>query len=232
MKICGLQKTTLLDFPGHVVATVFTGGCNFRCPFCHNSELLPGTVDAEYETGEVLDFLRKRKGILEGVCITGGEPTLQPDLEDFIRSVRELGLLVKLDTNGYKPDQLRDLCGKGLLDFVAMDIKAGRSRYAAAAGVDGMRLERIDESIRFLLEGSVPYEFRTTVVRGLHTEEDFKEIGPWIKGCGDYYLQNFTESGQVLEPGVFSGFGKEELEGFAQLVRPYVGRATLRGIDY
>ena len=232
MKICGLQKTTLLDFPGHVAATVFTGGCNFRCPFCHNSELLPGTVEAEYETGEVLDFLRKRKGILEGVCITGGEPTLQPDLEDFIRSVRELGLLVKLDTNGYKPDLLRDLCGKGLLDFVAMDIKAGRSRYATAAGVDGMRLERIDESIRFLLEGSVPYEFRTTVVRGLHTDEDFKEIGPWIKGCGDYYLQNFTESGQVLEPGVFSGFGKEELEGFAQLVRPYVGRAALRGIDY
>lgn len=232
MKICGLQKTTLLDFPGHVAATVFTGGCNFRCPFCHNSELLPGTVEAEYETGEVLDFLRKRKGILEGVCITGGEPTLQPDLEDFIRSVRELGLLVKLDTNGYKPDLLRDFCRKGLLDFVAMDIKAGRSHYAATAGVDGMRLERIDESIRFLLEGSVPYEFRTTVVRGLHTEEDFREIGPWIQGCGNYYLQNFTESGQVLEPGVFSGFGKEELEGFAELVRPYVGQAALRGIDY
>ena len=232
MKICGLQKTTLLDFPGHVAATVFTGGCNFRCPFCHNSELLPGTVEAEYETGEVLDFLRKRKGILEGVCITGGEPTLQPDLEDFIRSVRELGLLVKLDTNGYKPDLLRDFCRKGLVDFVAMDIKAGRSHYAAAACVDGMRLERIDESIRFLLEGSVPYEFRTTVVRGLHTEEDFREIGPWIQGCGNYYLQNFTESGQVLEPGVFSGFGKEELEGFAELVRPYVGQAALRGIDY
>ena len=232
MKICGLQKTTLLDFPGHVASTVFTGGCNFRCPFCHNSELLPGTVEAEYETGEVLDFLRKRKGILEGVCITGGEPTLQPDLEDFIRSVRELGLLVKLDTNGYKPDLLRDFCRKGLVDFVAMDIKAGSSHYAAAAGVDGMRLERIDESIRFLLEGSVPYEFRTTVVRGLHTEEDFREIGPWIQGCGNYYLQNFTESGQVLEPGVFSGFGKEELEGFAELVRPYVGQAALRGIDY
>ena len=173
-----------------------------------------------------------KRQILEGVCITGGEPTLQPDLEDFIRSVRELGLLVKLDTNGYKPDLLRDFCRKGLLDFVAMDIKAGRSHYAAAAGVDGMRLERIDESIRFLLEGSVPYEFRTTVVRGLHTEEDFREIGPWIQGCGNYYLQNFTESGQVLEPGIFSGFGKEELEEFAELVRPYVGQAALRGIDY
>ena len=139
MKICGLQKTTLLDFPGHVAATVFTGGCNFRCPFCHNSELLPGTVEAEYETGEVLDFLRKRKGILEGVCITGGEPTLQPDLEDFIRSVRELGLLVKLDTNGYKPDLLRDLCGKGLLDFVAV----GTHRRAHPVSAGGQRALRV-----------------------------------------------------------------------------------------
>lgn len=232
MKICGLQKTTLLDFPGHVAATIFTGGCNFRCPFCHNSDLLPGSIEAEYETEEVMEFLAKRKGILEGVCITGGEPTLQPDLEDFIRRVRELGLLVKLDTNGYKPDLLKDLCGKGLLDFVAMDIKAGRSNYMAAAGVDGMRLERIDESIRFLLSGDVPYEFRTTVVKGIHTVADFREIGPWIEGCGKYFLQNFTESGQVLEPGIFSGFEKEELEGFAGIVRPFVGNAALRGIDY
>lgn len=232
MKICGLQKTTLLDFPGHVAATIFTGGCNFRCPFCHNSDLLPGSVEAEYETEEVLGFLAKRKGILEGVCITGGEPTLQPDLEDFIRRVRDLGLLVKLDTNGYKPDLLKDLCGKGLLDFVAMDIKAGRSNYMTVAGVDGMRMERIDESIRFLLSGDVPYEFRTTVVKGLHTEADFREIGPWIAGCGKYFLQNFTESGQVLEPGIFSGFEKEELEGFAEIVRPFVGEVTLRGIDY
>lgn len=232
MKICGLQKTTLLDFPGHVAATIFTGGCNFRCPFCHNSELLPGSIEAEYEAEEVLGFLAKRKGILEGVCITGGEPTLQPDLEDFIRRVRELGLLVKLDTNGYKPDLLKDLCGKGLLDFVAMDIKAGRGNYMAAAGVDGMRLERIDESIRFLLGGNVPYEFRTTVVKEIHTEADFREIGPWIEGCGKYFLQNFTESGQVLEPGIFSGFEKEELERFAEIVRPFVGEVSLRGIDY
>ena len=232
MEIQGLQKMTLLDYPGKVACTVFLGGCDLRCPFCHNGELVEGEAPAALNDGELTAFLKKRQGLLDGVCVTGGEPLLRPELEGLLSQIKSLGFPVKLDTNGYKPDLLRDLCGKRLLDFVAMDIKAGRSRYAAAAGVDGMRLERIDESIRFLLEGSVPYEFRTTVVRGLHTEEDFKEIGPWIKGCGDYYLQNFTESGQVLEPGVFSGFGKEELEGFAQLVRPYVGRAALRGIDY
>mgnify|MGYP003034361257 CR=1 FL=1 len=180
----------------------------------------------------MLEFLAKRRGILEGVCITGGEPTLQPDLEDFIRRVRDLGLLVKLDTNGYKPELMKNLCEKGLLDFVAMDIKAGRSSYTTVAGVDGMRLERIDESIRFLLSGGVPNEFRTTAVKGLHTEKDFREIGPWIEGCEKYYLQNFTESGQVLEPGVYAGFEKEELERFAAIVKPYVGEVALRGIDY
>lgn len=231
MKICGLQKTTLLDFPGHVAATIFTGGCNFRCPFCHNSELLPGSVEAEYSQQEILEFLRRRSGILEGVCITGGEPTLQPDLEAFIRSVREIGLLVKLDTNGYRTATLRDLCEKGLLDYVAMDIKAGRDNYANAAGVDGLNLDRIDESIKFLIQGPVPCEFRTTVVRGLHTEADFRQIGPWIAGCERYYLQNFTDSGQVLEPERFAGFPALELERFAEIVRPFVGSVSLRGID-
>lgn len=232
MKICGLQKTTLLDFPGHVAATIFTGGCNFRCPFCHNSGLLTGSAEVAYSAEEVLGFLRKRRGILEGVCITGGEPTLQGDLEDFIHKVRELGLMVKLDTNGYRPEILKGLCKKGLLDCVAMDIKAARSHYREVAGVDGLTMERIDESIQFLIHGSVPYELRTTVVKGLHTEEDFKEIGPWIEGCERYFLQSFTEAGEVLEPGVFSAFSREELEGFAALVRPYVGSVALRGIDY
>lgn len=232
MKICGLQKTTLLDFPGHVAATIFTGGCNFRCPFCHNSGLLPGSVNAAYSDEEVLGFLRKRKGILEGVCLTGGEPTLQGDLEDFIHKVRELGLMVKLDTNGYRPDILKELCKKGLLDCVAMDIKAARGHYCEVAGIDGLDMARIDESIRFLIHGSVPYELRTTVVKGLHTETDFREIGPWIEGCERYFLQSFTEAGEVLEPGVFSAFSVEELEGFAALVRPYVGSVALRGIDY
>lgn len=232
MKICGLQKTTLLDFPGRVAATIFTGGCNFRCPFCHNSELLDFGAP-EYDSEEaVFAFLNKRKGILKGVCITGGEPTLQPDLEDFIRRVRSMGLAVKLDTNGYRPDVLKDLCRKGLLDCAAMDIKAGREHYGEAAGIPGLAMERIDESIEFLLSGTLPYEFRTTVVRGLHTSEDFRQIGPWIKGCPEYYLQCFSESGQVLVPGVYSDFTKDEMLSFADLARPYVGRVSLRGIDY
>lgn len=232
MKICGLQKTTLLDFPGHVAATIFTGGCNFRCPFCHNSGLLPGSLEAEYEETEVLDFLKKRKGILEGVCITGGEPTLQPDLETFIRRVRELGLLVKLDTNGYIPETLERLCHLGLVDYVAMDIKAGRSHYGDVTGVETPVMERIDRSVAFLINGDVPFEFRTTVVNGLHTEADFREIGPWIEGCPSYFLQCFSESGEVLAPGQFEAFSRAEMEAFAGIVRPYVGNVGIRGIDY
>lgn len=232
MNICGLQKTTLLDYPGRVAATVFTGGCNFRCPFCHNSQLLDGAQEAAYSTEEVLTFLKKRQRVLEGVCITGGEPTLYPDLEEFIRKIRELELAVKLDTNGYKPEMLKDLCSKGLVDYVAMDIKASRDNYSKVAGVPELQMEHIDESIEFLLSGSIPYEFRTTVVCGLHTSRDFDEIGPWIKGCAEYYLQCYTESGQVLMPGFYSAFTKEEMLDFSQQVRPFVKKVTLRGIDY
>lgn len=231
MKICGLQKTTLLDFPGHVAATIFTGGCNFRCPFCHNSGLLPAWTPEVYSEEDILSILKKRRGVLEGVCITGGEPTLQPDLEDFIRKIRSLGFLVKLDTNGYRPALLKELCRKGLLDYVAMDIKAGPKHYPQATGVPGLKLELIEESIRFLLEGSIPFEFRTTAVRGLHTQEDFRQIGPWIAGCPRYFIQNFADNGEVLFPEAFEGFDKGELEGFARIVHPFVGEAKLRGIN-
>ena len=232
MKICGLQKTTLLDFPGRVAATLFTGGCNFRCPFCHNSGLLSGDAEAAYSVREILQFHEKRKRILEGVCITGGEPTLQPDLEDFIRDIRSLGLAVKLDTNGYRPDVLKALCQKGLLDYAAMDIKAGRDRYETAAGVCGLDMKRIDESIRFLLEGHLPYELRTTVVRGIHEAEDFRQIGPWIKGCRRYFLQAFKDSGDILVPQAYDAFSAEEMRAFMELVRPYAEEVSLRGIDY
>ena len=232
MKICGLQKTTLLDFPGRVAATLFTGGCNFRCPFCHNSGLLSGDAEAAYSVREILQFLEKRKRILEGVCITGGEPTLQPDLEDFIRDIRSLGLAVKLDTNGYRPDVLKALCQKGLLDYAAMDIKAGRDRYETAAGVCGLDMKRIDESIRFLLEGHLPYELRTTVVRGIHEAEDFRQIGPWIKGCRRYFLQVFKDSEDILVPQAYDAFSAEEMRAFMELVRPYAEEVSLRGIDY
>ena len=232
MKICGLQKTTLLDFPGRVAATLFTGGCNFRCPFCHNSGLLSGDAETAYSVREILQFLEKRKWILEGVCITGGEPTLQPDLEDFIRDIRSLGLAVKLDTNGYRPDVLKALCQKGFLDYAAMDIKAGRDRYETAAGVCGLDMKRIDESIRFLLEGHLPYELRTTVVRGIHEAEDFRQIGPWIKGCRRYFLQAFKDSGDILVPQAYDAFSAEEMRAFMELVRPYAEEVSLRGIDY
>jgi len=231
MKICGLQKTTLLDFPGHVAATIFTGGCNFRCPFCHNSDLLGNDAPPAFTEEEILSFLARRKHVLDGVAITGGEPTLQPDLRDFIEKVRALGLLIKLDTNGYRPDVLKALVRDGLIDYAAMDIKTCRERYAAAAGAPSIHMERIEESVEFLKSGAVPYEFRTTVVKELHTAADFEKIGPWIAGAGQYFLQNFTDSGNVLEEG-YSGCTKAELLEFAEIVKPYVGEVRLRGIDY
>ena len=149
MKICGLQKTTLLDFPGHVAATIFTGGCNFRCPFCHNSDLLGNDAPAAFSEDEILNFLKKRRGILEGVAITGGEPTLQPDLRDFIIKIRELGYQIKLDTNGYRPDVLKSLCQDGLIDYVAMDIKTCKERYPVVAGIPSLQMDKIEESVSF-----------------------------------------------------------------------------------
>jgi len=231
MKICGLQKTTLLDFPGHVAATIFTGGCNFRCPFCHNSDLLGNDAPPVYTVDEVLSFLSRRTGILEGVAITGGEPTLQPDLKDFILEVRKLGYQIKLDTNGYRPKVLEDLCENGLLDYVAMDIKTCRERYSELAGIASPDMEKIDESVNFLLNGSVPYEFRTTVVKELHSAGDFEKIGPWISGASRYFLQNFVDSGNVLNP-IYTGCTKEELTSYMEIVRPFVAHVELRGIDY
>lgn len=231
MKICGLQKTTLLDFPGHVAATVFTGGCNFRCPFCHNSDLLTGDAPAAFTEDEIIRFLRRRVGILEGVAITGGEPTLQPGLRDFILRVREFGFRIKLDTNGYRPDVLKALVEEGLIDYVAMDIKTCKERYSEVAGIPSVNIALIEESVDFLKSGSVPYEFRTTVVKELHSAEDFQKIGPWLSGATEYFLQDYKDSGNVLNP-VYSECTKDELLAFAGIVKPYVRHVSLRGIDY
>ena len=231
MKICGFQKTTLLDYPGHVAATIFLGLCNFRCPFCHNGELLTEDAEELFSMEEVLEVLKKRASLLEGVCITGGEPTLSADLELLIRQIKELGLLVKLDTNGYRPDVIRRLQGERLLDYIAMDIKSSPENYAMVAGVPHVNTHTISESIDFIRSCGVPYEFRTTAVKGLHTEEDFAEIGKWISGAERYFIQNYVESDRVLSPG-FSGFRKEELLAFADIVRPWVGEVSLRGVDY
>ena len=234
MQIFGLQKTTLLDFPGHVACTLFTGGCNFRCPFCQNGELV---LDSASQPGiteeEVLGFLKKRKGILQGVCITGGEPTLQPDLENFIKKIREMDYLVKLDTNGYRPEVLRKLLGEGLLDYVAMDVKASRENYAKVAGVPGLQIQRIEESVSMLLgQEKIPYEFRTTVVKGLHDPKEFEAIGKWLAGAKALFLQSYRESETVLDPKTaMEAFSEQELEGMAEMARNYIARVEIRGVE-
>ncbi len=199
MTFAGFQKLTLLDFPGVVACTLFTQGCNFRCPFCHNASLVMGSGEmASYGEEEILTFLQKRQGILEGVCITGGEPLMHPGLGDFLRRVKALGYRVKLDTNGSYPDRLQALASKGLLDYVAMDVKNRAEKYSLTAGGEGMDLTAVEASMDFLLAGSLPYEFRTTVARELHTVEDIESIARRIAGAEGYFIQNFKDSGSIL----------------------------------
>ena len=231
MIVCGFQKLTLLDFPGHVAATVFTGGCNLRCPFCHNATLVTDTSQTPIlATDEVLAYLKKRQGILDGVCVTGGEPTLQVDLPDFLRRLKEMGYAVKLDTNGTSPDTLRALIARGLLDYVAMDIKNCRERYGVTAGKIPFDTAPIEKSVKLLMSGSVPYEFRTTTVRGIHTAADFRAIGQWIAGAERYYLQGFVDSGSLIGGG-FEAFTPGEMREFLAIAREWVPSAQLRGID-
>lgn len=238
LKICGLQKTTLLDYPEHLAATIFLGGCNFRCPFCQNGEILGKDAEPLYSAEQVLHFLKKRQHLLEGICVTGGEPTLQPEaLVSFLRQVKRLGLLIKLDTNGSRPDVVQYLASEGLVDSIAMDIKAGPKQYARVCGLgqDSESLPvmaSIRQSVSWLKNSGIPYEFRTTAVKGLHTEEDFSQIGPWISGCSHYFIQNYAASEHVLKPEGFCPFTKEELLHFADLVKPHVKNVSLRGIDY
>lgn len=232
MFISGFHKTTLLDYPGCIAAAIFTGGCNFRCPFCHNS----GLVQDPFKEGlvpedEVLAFLDKRKKILKGVCITGGEPTLQPDLPDFIGKVRKMGYRVKLDTNGSRPEVLRELLESGLLDYAAMDIKNCPEKYGAAAGLippgnaGGFELGKIEESIKLLLDGQIDYEFRTTVVKELHTVEDIAAIGAWVKGTPAYYLQKFEDSGHIIG----EGYHEPDPEILQDMVQALSGIPELKG---
>lgn len=231
MKICGWNKTTLLDYPGHIAATLFTGGCNFRCPFCHNAELVlrPGEQE-EIREEEIFAFLQRRKGITEGICITGGEPSLQPGLKEFIRRVKGLGYLVKLDTNGYRPDVLWELLGEGLLDYVAMDVKASRKNYAQAAGLEGLDIAAIEMSMGIIRSSGIAYEFRTTVVKGIHTAEDMEDIGRWLSGCRAFYLQAYRDNENVMEPG-FCAFSPEEMHDFLEIARKYIDNVSLRGIE-
>ena len=229
MKLAGLQKLTLLDFPGHVACTVFTAGCNLRCPFCHNSELvLPERNPALMDVEEFFSFLSKRQGILEGVCVTGGEPLLQQDIALFLRRIKELGFAVKLDTNGCFPKVLRALVDEGLVDYVAMDIKNSPDRYGETVGIAGFDLTPVRESVDFLLSGAVGYEFRTTVAAQLHREEDFHSIGQWLTGAQGYFLQEFKDSGDVLTPNLTPPT-PEQMERFRDIVRQYIPCARIRG---
>lgn len=227
MNIQGYQKLTLLDFPGKTACTVFTGGCNLRCPFCHNAGLVRTPMAEQNAYDEVMEYLRKRRGVLDGVCVTGGEPLLQPDLADFLREIRALGYAVKLDTNGSLPDRLADLLSEGLVDYVAMDIKSSPNGYAAATGsvTDPAVYAR---SVCILQESGIPHEFRTTAVGGLHTPEDFVRIGQWLGDVPAYYIQRFVDSGQLLGEG-FHPFSLEEMEHLLAAVREFIPAAQLRG---
>ncbi len=229
MKIAGLNKTTLLDYPGHVAATVFTAGCNFCCPFCHNRDLVINRNPDLISEHEVLSFLEKRRGILEGVCITGGEPTLQPDLQDFIAQVKQMGYLIKLDTNGYRPDVVKYLLAGGLLDYIAMDIKNSKAKYALTVGQADIDVGKIAASVEQIRQSGIDYEFRTTVVRELHTEGDLMEIGAWLKGSRRYYLQAYEENENVIQSG-FHAYRAEEMQGFAKKLTDMGVPTTGRGI--
>ena len=229
MILKGLQKTTLLDFPEKVACTVFTGGCNMRCPFCHNASLVISPSEtSDISEKEFFEFLSKRKNILDGVCITGGEPLLQRDIEDFMKKIRDMGFALKLDTNGSYPDRLRSIIDKGLVDCVAMDIKNSKEKYPLTAGVD-IDISKISESISLLLEDKIPFEFRTTVVKELHTPEDIVSISEWISGAKAYFLQSFTDSGDIIASGL-SAYSPEEMKSILTLVQKNIPSAKLRGI--
>lgn len=231
MRILGLQKTTLLDYPHKVACTIFLGGCNFQCPFCHNAQIINESPSLyEYSMDDLFTFLNKRKHILEGVCITGGEPTLYSDLPNFIQSIQSLGYQVKLDTNGSNPFMLEQLLKNNLLDYVAMDIKNSAAKYSDTTGCN-TNIHLIDQSVQILKSCDIPYEFRTTVIKELHTMKDFKQIGQWIEGASQYYLQNFINSPQVLCPNQFTSYTMDELLKVKQYMQGYVSLVGIRGID-
>lgn len=231
MEFHGLNKLTLLDFPKHLACTVFTGRCNLRCPFCHNSDLvLHPEAEPLIPDNSVVSFLEQRKGTLEGICITGGEPTLQSDLLPFLTRCKELGYLTKLDTNGTRPDVIKAALDQKLLDYIAMDIKNCPDRYAETVGLSTVRFSAFAESAELIQSSGLPYEFRTTVVKEFHTKEDLRAIGEWLSGAKCYALQAFKDSGRLIQPGL-SGYQREELQAFREMLLPYFEEVLLRGTD-
>ena len=230
MRICGLQKLAMVDFPGKLAATVFTGGCNLRCPFCHNALLVTRLAESPaLDEQEILQFLRSRRGLLDGVVLSGGEPLLQPGADAFLAAVREMGFAVKLDTNGCYPKALAEILNRGLVDYVAMDIKNSREKYAQTVDIPDFDVTGVEESLNLLKHSGVDYELRTTVVREFHTAQDIAAIGEWCAGAPRYYLQNFVDSGALIGAGLHS-VEPLELQAFADAARPYFGLVEVRGI--
>lgn len=233
MKICGLQKMTLLDYPGKIACTVFLGGCNFCCPFCHNSELLDGTAEEVMDGQTFLKFLSKRKGLLDAVCISGGEPTLQPGLAALLKQIKDMGYLTKLDTNGSRPEVLKELVSQNLLDYVAMDIKNCPGRYTRTIGANWNR-ENIEECIRFLAQDHVDYEMRTTVVAQFHDTESVNQMGEWVtsltggKKIKRWFIQPFTDRETVMFSGLSAPYDRE-LSEFVDVLRSFANEIAVRG---
>ncbi len=230
VKIYGMQKLTLLDYPGKMAATLFTGGCNFRCPFCHNRSLVfLNEQDGEIDKDIIFDYLSLRKKMLDGVCITGGEPLLHEGIEDFIKSIKELGLLVKLDTNGSNFEKLEKLVSNKLVDYVAMDIKNVKSEYTRTIGLNDYDLSEVERCVDYLKQGHVDYEFRTTLVKEFHENVDFSEIGRWLNGAKNYYLQNFEDNGTCIESGLHS-LDINKIREIRDILKPYIENVSIRGL--
>ena len=230
MKFNGFQKLTLLDYPGKVACTLFTAGCNLRCPFCHSASLVTHIDNSNFFTEEyVLDYLKKRTGILDGVCITGGEPLMHKELPEFIKKVKDLGYLVKLDTNGSYPDHLANLIDKGLIDYVAMDIKNTQEKYLLTAECSEQDLQNVTKSVEILKQNKIDYEFRTTVVKEYHTVDDVKKIAEWIKGADKYFLQNFIDSGDIIKNNL-SAHTRETLDLMRLAAQDIIPKVEIRGI--
>lgn len=230
MRIHGLQKMTLLDFPGVVSCTIFLGGCDFRCPFCHNFELVDGTAKPLLTDYELIEYLKKRKGLIEGVAITGGEPLLHDELPELMSKIKAEGYKVKLDTNGYHPDRLKIIIDEGLADYIAMDIKNSPEKYALTCGVENLDFFQIEQSIKLLKKGKTEYEFRTTVVRELHSSEDFEGIGLIIQGAKRYFLQRFTDR-DTVPYGNLSAPSFDDMKKYAEISRKFVKNVELRGVE-
>ena len=231
MNISGIQKLTLLDYPGTVACTLFTAGCNFRCPFCHNAMLvLPEQIEeAKISQDEVMSFLKKRVGMLDGVAITGGEPLLHADLPELLKEIKALGYKIKLDTNGSNPKLLRRIVEAGLVDRVAMDIKNDPEQYMLTVGCK-VDMKAIEQSKDYLLSGVIDYEFRTTVVKGIHTRESLVAAAKWISGAKEYYLQQFKDSGNLIDPDELTAYDEKQMHELAAAVREYVPAVEVRGV--